>query len=264
MHTLFVVTGANRGFGQAITKVLAKQYQPTSNKLSFVLVGRQEAPLQQVANDIQQLGSNIATHVIANASIDSAVATRDTILEPLQAVVKDMQDPPLTSATLINNAGSTGDLTKQVSDYEAEEIQAYFNVNLVSYTTLVSGFLRLFLPTKTPITLVNISSLLGVQPFANWGLYATGKSARDMLLGVVAKEHEPTSVRTLSYAPGPLDNGLMKEICETLGDPEQRKFYNEMAKENKLVNMDETAQKLADLLYTNNFTSGSHLDYYDL
>lgn len=48
-----------------------------------------------------------------------------------------MQDPPLTSATLINNAGSTGDLTKQVSDYEAEEIQAYFNVNLVSYTTLV-------------------------------------------------------------------------------------------------------------------------------
>lgn len=88
MHTLFVVTGANRGFGQAITKVLAKQYQPTSNKLSFVLVGRQEAPLQQVANDIQQLGSNIATHVIANASIDSAVATRDTILEPLQAVVK--------------------------------------------------------------------------------------------------------------------------------------------------------------------------------
>lgn len=57
-----------------------------------------------------------------------------------------------------------------------------------------SGFLRLFLPTKTPITLVNISSLLGIQPFANWGLYATGKSARDMLLGVVAKEHEPVSL----------------------------------------------------------------------
>ncbi|KAI7876248.1 NAD(P)-binding protein [Lichtheimia hyalospora FSU 10163] len=264
MHHLFVVTGANRGFGQAITKVLAKQYQPTSNKLSFVLVGRQEAALQQVARDIEQLGSNITTHVIANASIESAVETRDTILEPLQAVVKDMQDPPLTQATLVNNAGSTGDLTKKVCDYEAEEIQSYLNVNLVSYTTLVSGFLRIFLPTKTPITLVNISSLLGIQPFANWGLYATGKSARDMLLGVVAKEHEPTSVRTLSYAPGPLDNGLMKEICKTLGDPEQRKFYNDMANESKLVNMDETAQKLADLLYANNFTSGSHIDYYDL
>ena len=88
MHHLFVVTGANRGFGQAITKVLAKQYQPTSNKLSFVLVGRQETALQQVARDIEQLGSNITTRVIANASIDSAVETQDTILEPLQAVVK--------------------------------------------------------------------------------------------------------------------------------------------------------------------------------
>ena len=78
----------------------------------------------------------------------------------------------------------------------------------------------------------------------------------------------------------------MKEICKTLGDPEQRKFYNDMAnevrrvlfsppfkqstltltrvKQSKLVNMDETAQKLADLLYANNFTSGSHIDYYDL
>lgn len=88
MHILFVVTGANRGFGQAITRVIAKQYQPTTNTLSFVLVGRQEAALQQVAGEIQALGANIKTHVIANASIDSAVATRDTILEPLQAIVK--------------------------------------------------------------------------------------------------------------------------------------------------------------------------------
>ena len=62
-----------------------------------------------------------------------------------------------------------------------------------------SGFIRLFHPkvekdTIQPIppqlSLVNISSLLAVEPFANWGLYATGKSARDMLLRIVAKEED--------------------------------------------------------------------------
>lgn len=38
------------------------------------------------------------------------------------------------------------------------------------------------------MTIVNISSLLAVQAFPNWALYATGKSARDMLLKVVTIE----------------------------------------------------------------------------
>lgn len=39
------------------------------------------------------------------------------------------------------------------------------------------------------MTIVNISSLLAVQAFPNWGLYATGKAARDMLLKVITKEN---------------------------------------------------------------------------
>ena len=35
---------------------------------------------------------------------------------------------------------------------------------------------------------VSISSLLAVQAFPNWGLYAAGKAARDRLLGVIALE----------------------------------------------------------------------------
>lgn len=35
---------------------------------------------------------------------------------------------------------------------------------------------------------VSVSSLLAVQPFSNWGLYAAGKAARDRFLGVIALE----------------------------------------------------------------------------
>ena len=39
------------------------------------------------------------------------------------------------------------------------------------------------------------------------------------------------SVRTLSYAPGPLDNQMQKHVRETLGDLDQKKLYTDMAHE---------------------------------
>jgi sepiapterin reductase len=50
-----------------------------------------------------------------------------------------------------------------------------------------------------------------------------------MLLKVVTKE-EP-SIRTLSYAPGPLNNEMQQHVRETLGDQEQKQLYTKMADE---------------------------------
>jgi sepiapterin reductase len=146
---------------------------------------------------------------------------------------------PITNAYLINNAGTTGDLTKKVSDYNSAEIKQYFDVNIISYVSLVSGVIKLFRQprlsdqTSFPpdLTIVNISSLLAVQAFPNWGLYASGKSARDMFLKVVAVEEKDNHIKTLSYAPGPLDNEMQTQVRATLGDPEQKKIYNAMADE---------------------------------
>ena len=41
---------------------------------------------------------------------------------------------------------------------------------------------------------ISVSSLLAVQPFPNWGLYAAGKAARDRFLGVIALEEVPCIV----------------------------------------------------------------------
>lgn len=59
---------------------------------------------------------------------------------------------------------------------------------ITKISTYRTGFIRLFNKTAADMTIVNISSLLAVEAFPNWALYATGKSARDMLLKVVAKE----------------------------------------------------------------------------
>lgn len=146
---------------------------------------------------------------------------------------------PITNVYLINNAGSTGDLSKKVANYDADEVQTYYNVNVTSFISLVSAIVSLFRKPQTSdetpfppdLSVVNISSLLAVKAFPNWGLYASGKAARDMFLQVLAAEHRDGSVKTLSYAPGPLDNDMQLQCRETLGDAEQKQIYTTMAEQ---------------------------------
>ncbi|KAI8979851.1 hypothetical protein BDF20DRAFT_872038 [Mycotypha africana] len=256
-HHLYVVTGANRGFGRTIAQTIVKR---SKCKTTLVLVSRNHQQLETFIAGKE----NVSCHFIANANLQGAKEAEETVINQLHKLLKQWQNEdvaPITNAFLINNAGSTGDLSKKVKDYEALEIQEYINFNITSYAMLVSGFIRLFAKDIVQTTIVNISSLLAVQPFPNWGLYATGKTARDMLLKIVAKE-EP-SICTLSYSPGPLDNQMQKQVRETIGDTEQNTLYTNMANENKLVKMEDSACKLFDILEESKFESGSHIDFYD-
>jgi sepiapterin reductase len=74
--------------------------------------------------------------------------------------------------------------------------------------------------------IVNVSSLLAIQPSSHWSFYASAKAARESLLMTIAKEEK--DVRALNYAPGPLDNDMMQETINTLGNQEQRVFYRQL------------------------------------
>ena len=81
------------------------------------------------------------------------------------------------------------------------EVTNYWTLNLTSTLCLTSSVLKAF-PDSPGLsrTVVNISSICALQPFKGWGLYCTGKAARNMMFQVLAAE-EP-SVRVLSYGPG--------------------------------------------------------------
>ena len=125
-------------------------------------------------------------------------------------------------------------------------------------------FLELFKRKKAGEgVVVNISSLLAVQAFSHWSLYGAGKAARDNFHASIAKEFG-ASVKTLSYAPGPLDGEMQKAVRETIGDPDQRELYAKLHLEKKLVGLEESSRKLVKLLSENTFDSGSHIDFYDV
>lgn len=100
-------------------------------------------------------------------------------------------------------------------------------------------------------------------------MYCAGKAARDMYHAVLAEECNvvpfccPT-ISIMSYAPGPLDTDMQKEIRESATvDHDTRSFFISMKDEGKLVNPLASAEKLVKLIACGNYVTGSHIDYFD-
>lgn len=74
------------------------------------------------------------------------------------------------------------------------------SLNLYSVTCLTSVFLSKFNLVTTEKCIVNITSLLGIEPFKSVGYYCVGKASREMYFRVLALENPTLNV--LSYSPG--------------------------------------------------------------
>jgi sepiapterin reductase len=70
----------------------------------------------------------------------------------------------------------------------------------------------------------------------------------------------PHDIQILNYAPGPLETDMATEIWQApLLDASLKPHYDK-----QLVDPDDSAARLVQLLLQGNFTSGQHIDYYDL
>ncbi|KAG0262620.1 hypothetical protein DFQ27_002241 [Actinomortierella ambigua] len=279
MHHLIVITGASRGFGAS----LASSYLTESgaSAVSFVLVGRDRTRLETVLAGLESVGPTLLKKVsVRGITVDSVDLSNmdelDKNIERIVDAIKQLrnkaaqENQPITKSILVNNAGSLGDLTKTAKEFSWQDARKYLDFNVVSMIGLSStAFVKDTLAAhpkssgEHETVVVSISSLLAVQAFAYWGLYATGKAARDMFLGVMGLEEADSNVKTLNYAPGPLDNEMQADVRATLGDKVQLEIYSNMHKEGRLVPMADSSKKLVNTLRVNDFKSGTHIDFYD-
>ena len=249
--SLVIVTGASKGFGRAVALAYSSRF-PGSD---FVLLARDAAGLSTTRDLLLSAG---ARHVDVFPFDLSNVAG-------LGARLKDLLPPAaagVTKAVLVNNAGSLGDLSRTLEEYDVDEMAAYVNFNVTSAAVLTTVFLRAYSAVPERLV-VNISSLLAVQAHSHWGMYAVGKAARDMLHAAVAVEGKDKGIRTVNYAPGPLVGDMQQYIRGAIGDGKQREIYTSLHEQGQLVPMEKSAEKLIALIADNKFESGAHCDYYD-
>ncbi|NXT21856.1 SPRE reductase, partial [Syrrhaptes paradoxus] len=255
-----VVTGASRGFGRSLARLLAPRLGEGS---VLVLLARSAAPLAELAEELRGSGTGSGTGLRVEC-VAADLGCEEGLRRAVAVLREVLSAAPPGRLLLVNNAGSLGDISKSFLDLtDPDEINTYFAFNITSALCLTSTALQAF--GKRPgssRTVVNISSLCAVKPFKSWALYCSGKASRDMMFQVLALE-EP-DVRVLNYAPGPLDTDMQLLARTKTGDPEMRQYFQSLQENSQLIDCTVSAQKLVNLLEEDTFSSGAHVDFYDI
>ncbi|XP_062349204.1 sepiapterin reductase, partial [Cinclus cinclus] len=262
--TACVVTGASRGFGRSLARLLAPQLGPGS---ALLLLARSAEALAELATELRAGapgGDSGGDSGLRVQCVAADLGCEEGMRRASAAVREMLRDESLGRLLLVNNAGSLGDISKSFLDLsDLQEINTYFSFNISSALCLTSTALRAFgARPGCSRTVVNISSLCAQEPFPSWALYCAGKAARDMMFRVLALE-EP-GLRVLSYAPGPLDTDMQLLARTRTGDLGLRQHFQRLQEKGQLIDSSVSAQKLLQLLQEDSFPSGAHVDFYDI
>lgn len=276
---LLIVTGASRGLGRAVAIAFC-HHHISSSKILAVLVGRSESALRETA----ELLPTTTTEQISWRTVVADLGDLDQLDDAIDRIL-----PPKDSigtwdeCILINNAGSLGHIGLAADVPSLRDLRQTVDLNLTSALWLsvrVTRFCQQHsgdgqtIPKKC--TVVNISSLVAIQPFPTLAVYSAGKAARDAFHSAMAQEllspgaHEDDTkdddkdhcvVRILNYAPGPLEG---TDMTQQLRTSEALHATLQPHYQKTLVDVNDSALALVRLLQSDNFTSGQHVDYYDL
>jgi sepiapterin reductase len=259
---LLLVTGASKGLGSASACAFCKHVDVS--RIRALLVARSQDGLDETKERMQKAA---AAHGITLEATSHAMdlSNLDTLDDDIEALMGQATTTSYDRVVLINNAGSLGHLGPLLELPSLENLKRTLDFNVTSALWLSVRFARALSDTSSCVV-VNISSLCAIQPFPTMGVYSTGKAARDTFHHVWSKElGENSNLKLLNYAPGALETDMTAALrqAEKL-DPDLQSFFCDSAKKGELVSPQDTARRMAKLVWKNEFESGSHIDYWDL
>ncbi len=176
-----IVTGATSGIGRAVSLMLA------DDGVSVVAVGRNEAELGQLRDEVQNAGGKLRPHL---ADVTETSQVDRVVTETIEAFGRI--DILVNAAGIIRNGS--------ISDTSLDEWDKVLNVNLRSMFYLTQKCVPHLVSSQGSI--VNISSVTGLRAFPNVLAYCVSKAATDQLTRCAALELAPQGVRVNAVNPG--------------------------------------------------------------
>ncbi len=179
-----IVTGASRGLGLALSKVLAEQ------GWRLVVDARGKTDLDSAAAEIGHGVTAIAGNVTDPAHRLALVAAAGERID-----------------LLVNNASVLGPSPQPpLAIYPFAELQRVYRVNVLAPLALT----QLALPRMPDgAAVLNVSSDAAVEPYEGWGGYGSSKAALDQLTAILAAE-DP-ALRFYAVDPGDMRTQMHQE-----------------------------------------------------
>ena len=190
-----IVTGASRGIGKAI----AEQFISQGAKVAFTYRSSAEAAAA-LENELSAGGGTVKGFQSDAASMTDAERLVGEVVEAFGTV-----------DIVINNAGITDDtLLMRMTEEQWDRV---ISVNLKSCFNLTKAVMRTMLKARSG-SIVNISSVVGVQGNAGQANYAASKAGILGFTKSVALELGSRNIRCNAIAPGFIETEMTAKLDE--------------------------------------------------
>lgn len=193
-NKIAIITGASRGIGRAVAISFVKE------GAQVILVARNLDQLQEVKSEIENIYRD-ANVLLYQADIRS--------FEDLKKIFNDLASKKIYIDILVNNAGIWTNATLQMT--KPEVIKDIYETNV--YGSIYASQLAIKSMLKRGGgSIINLSSIVGVNGSAGQTVYASSKSAIIGFTKSLSKELAPLKIRVNAVSPGFIDTDMIKGI----------------------------------------------------
>src|SRR5690606_10839225 len=190
------VSGASRGIGEAIAKLLAQQ------GAHVIVSSRKLDGCQAVAEAINAAGGKA-----------TAIACHIGELEHIQSVFAQIREQFGRLDILVNNAATNPQFC-HVLDTDPGAFQKTVDVNIRGYFFMSVEAGKL-MREHGGGSIINVASINGVSPGLFQGIYSVTKAAVINMTKVFAKECAPFGIRCNALLPGRTDTQFASALVKT-------------------------------------------------
>jgi NAD(P)-dependent dehydrogenase (short-subunit alcohol dehydrogenase family) len=194
-----LVTGASSGLGRAFALALA------GAGAKVFLAARREEKLREAVHEIAQQGGEAAYHVIDVRNVPALYDLVDVLLSRYKRL-----------DILVNNAGLG--FRSPLLETRRSEIAEMLETNLAAAIYLTQACLHALLKSA-PSDVVNVSSIAGLEGFAEGTVYCAAKAGLVGFTRALAQELKPANIRVTALCPGSVETEFFERFRPTLERP---------------------------------------------
>jgi NAD(P)-dependent dehydrogenase (short-subunit alcohol dehydrogenase family) len=189
-----LVTGASSGLGAHFARCLGEA------GAAVVLAARR-------ADRLRSLEAELAAKKIAARSVDLDVQSAESIAKALE------QAGPVD--ILVNNAGIS--IVKPALEMPEKDWDAVVDTNLRGAWLMAQGVAKRWVADKTPGSIVNIASILGLRTIGQVAPYNASKAGLIHLTQALAMEWARYRIRVNAICPGYIETEMNSAFWKTPG-----------------------------------------------